>query len=349
MSRSRRQLRGGDMSTQPRTIPKTIETLADAVYPSFAMLAGMELDLFTPLKDGPLTADEIARAAGTDRAKTAPLLHALVAIGLLKSDGDCFLNSPEADQFLVRGSPDYIRMRHYAYRRRWNSVLCVAETIRSGASQRVMDYASMPADARESFYRGTFTECLAAGRELAKSRDFSGFRSLVDVGGGSGGLAIAMAEAWPKLAITIADLPAIAPVAQRYIDEAGFATRINVRPADVVSDPLDGCYDVAVMRGLFPVLTPEQIRSALANVYSALKPGSPLYVVGWILDDSRTSPLSYATYNLLFVNDYADGLIHTEFEHRAWLDEAGFEYVLRQPSAPTYAADFILARKPEAP
>jgi|SRR5215813_7270356 len=104
------------MSTQPRTIPKTIETLADAVYPSFAMLAGMELDLFTPLKDGPLTADEIARAAGTDRAKTAPLLHALVAIGLLKSDGDCFLNSPEADQFLVRGSPDYIGMRHYAYR-----------------------------------------------------------------------------------------------------------------------------------------------------------------------------------------------------------------------------------------
>jgi hypothetical protein len=46
--------------------PKTIEALADAVYPSFAMLAGMALDLFTPLKDGPLTADEIARAAGTN-------------------------------------------------------------------------------------------------------------------------------------------------------------------------------------------------------------------------------------------------------------------------------------------
>ena len=107
------------MSTQPRIIPKTIETLADAVYPSFAMLAGMELDLFTPLKDGPLTAEEIAQAAGTDRAKTAPLLHALVAIGLLKSDGDRFLNSPEAEQFLVRGSPDYIGMRHHAYRRRW--------------------------------------------------------------------------------------------------------------------------------------------------------------------------------------------------------------------------------------
>jgi len=25
-------------------------------------------------------------------------------------------------------------------------------------------------------------------------------------------------------------------------------------------------------------------------------------VVGWILDDNRSTPLSYATYNLLFVN-----------------------------------------------
>jgi hypothetical protein len=333
------------MRTDSRIVPKTIESLADAVYPSFAMLAGMELDLFTPLRDGPLTVEEVAQAAGTDRAKTAPLLYALVAIGLLKFDGSRFLNSPEANRFLVRGRPDYIGMRHHAYRRRWNSMLCVAETIRTGVPQRGIDYARMPTDVRESFYRGTFTECLAAGRELAKSQDFSGFWSLVDVGGGSGGLAIAMAEAWPNLSVTIADLPAIAPVAQRYIDEAGFATRINVCPTNVVSDPLGGSYDVAVMRGLFPVLTPEQIRSALANVYPALTPGSPLYVVGWILDDSRTSPLSYATYNLLFVNDYADGLIHTEAEHRAWLEEAGFEYVFRQPSAPTYAADFILARK----
>ena len=333
------------MSAQPTT-PKTIETLADAVYPSFAMLAGMELDLFSPLKDGPLTAEEIARAAGTDRAKTAPLLQALAAIGLLEFDGDRFLNSPEADRFLVRESPDYIGMRHHAYRRRWNSVLGVAETIRAGVPKRGMDYASMSPDVRESFYRGTFTECLAAGRVLAKSQDFSSFRSLVDVGGGSGGLAIAMAEAWPSLTITIADLPAITPVAQRYADEAGVAARIKIYPTNVVSDPLSGSYDAAVMRGLFPVLTPDQIRSALAHVYSALKPGSPIYVVGWILDNSRITPLSYATYNLLFVNDYADGLIHTEAEHRTWLEETGFEYILREPSAPSYAADFILARKP---
>jgi hypothetical protein len=92
--------------------------------------------------------------------------------------------------------------------------------------------------------------------------------------------------------------------------------------------------------------SPEADRFLVRESYSALKPGSPIYVVGWILDNSRITPLSYATYNLLFVNDYADGLIHTEAEHRTWLEETGFEYILREPSAPSYAADFILARKP---
>src|SRR5262249_57258673 len=213
------------MSPQPSITAKTVESLADAVYPSFAMLAGMELDLFTPLKDGPLTAEEIAQAAGTDRAKTAPLLHALVAIGLLKSDGGRFLNSPEAEQFLVRGSSDYIGMRHHAYRRRWNSALCVAETIRAGVPQRRMDYAGMPADARESFYRGTFTECLAAGRVLVRSRGLSGFHSLFDVGGGSRGLSLSMAEKLAKLPNTSPGFPPHPPSAQRAAHAAGLRSR----------------------------------------------------------------------------------------------------------------------------
>ena len=326
--------------------PKTIEILADAVYPSFAMLAGMELDVFTPLKEGrSLRNKSHARreriqprprlsfmrwlpSVCLNSMETASLTHRKqisfsFAAAPITSGCGITLIGVDGIQCFVWRRP-FARACHNAG---WTTPVCLPTRV-------------------ESFYRGTFTECLAAGRVLARSRDFSDFQSLVDVGGGSGGLAIAMAETWPNLTITIADLPAIMPVAQRYADEAGFATRIKVCPTNVVSDPLSGSYDIAMMRGLFPVLTGDQIRSVLANVYSALKPGSPLYVVGWILDNSRTAPLSYATYNLLFVNDYADSLIHTEGEHRSWLEEAGFEYVLREPSAPSYAADFILARKP---
>src|SRR4029453_1591915 len=70
--------------------PTTIQQLATAVYPSFAMLAGMQLDVFTPLKDGPLTATQLAAALGVQAAKLSPLLYALVAADLLTLDGDRF-------------------------------------------------------------------------------------------------------------------------------------------------------------------------------------------------------------------------------------------------------------------
>jgi hypothetical protein len=184
-----------------------------APYSSFVLQAGLELDIFTPLGKGPLDATAIAKAAGTDPAKTSHLIQSLVAIGLMQFDGIRFSNSPEADRYLVRGKPDYIGMRHHAYRRRWESMLRVADTIRTGKPQRGMDYAAMSSELRESFYRGTFTECLAAGRELAARLDFSKHRRLVDIGGGSGGISVAMAEAWPHLSITIADLPSTVEVA----------------------------------------------------------------------------------------------------------------------------------------
>ena len=319
--------------------------MAQATYPSFALLAGMELDVFTPLKDGPLEAAAVARAAGTDPAKTAQLLYSLVAIGMMRFDGSRFSNSPEAARYLVRDEPDYIGIRHHAYRRRWESMMRVADTIRTGKPQRGMDYAAMSSELRESFYRGTFTECLAAGRELAARLDFSKRHRLVDVGGGSGGVSVAMAEAWPHLSITLADLPDTAAVAARYIGEAGLTSRIRLEPTDIVARKPEGTYDVAILRGLIPVLTPDQSRAALKNIHQALEPGSLLYVVGWILDDTRSTPLSYATYNLLFVNDYENALIRTESEHRLWLTEAGFADISRNPGSGAYAADFMVARK----
>ncbi len=326
-------------------LPKTIEALAQATYPSFALQAGMELDVFTPLGDGPLDAVAVAGAAGTDPAKTNQLLHALVAIGMMHFDGRRFSNSPEADRYLVRGKADYIGTRHYANRRRWESMLRVAETIRTGTPQRGIDYGAMSSELREAFYRGTFTECLSAGRELATRLDFSKYHRLVDVGGGSGGLSVAMAEAWPNLSITLADLPSTVPVAERYISEAGHKSRIQLRPTDIVAEKLEGTYDVAIMRGVIPVLTPDQNQAALENVHQALEPNSPLYVVGWILDDTRSTPLSYATYNLVFVNDYENALARTESEHRLWLTEAGFADISRDQESGAYGADFMVARK----
>ena len=60
--------------------PVTIEKLGSAVYPALAMVAGMQLDLFTPLGTGPMSAKQLAEAMGLEPAKLTQLLYVLEAI-----------------------------------------------------------------------------------------------------------------------------------------------------------------------------------------------------------------------------------------------------------------------------
>ena len=98
--------------------PKTIQKLVD-VYPSFALLAGMQLDLFTPLKAGPMRPEQIAKAIGVGVDKLKPLLYALVAAELLTVEKNRFANTDEANHFLVRGSPSYMGGIHPLYADLW--------------------------------------------------------------------------------------------------------------------------------------------------------------------------------------------------------------------------------------
>ena len=70
-----------DQTTSIR--PETITRLQESVDSALAMLAGMQLDLFTSLKDGPMSADQLAGTLGVGTAKLKPLLYALVTTDLL--------------------------------------------------------------------------------------------------------------------------------------------------------------------------------------------------------------------------------------------------------------------------
>jgi SAM-dependent methyltransferase len=290
------------------------------------MLAGMQLDLFTPMKDGPMSAELLARALGVRPDKLSPLLYALVAAGLLTIEGDLFSNAPEANHFLVRGRPAYRGGTHEALSRRWNSVLKTAETIRTGIPQaKTVDYSTMSKDRLESYYRSGYAGIVAVARELLARYDFSSYRSLMDVGGGSGGLAITITEAYHHIQATVVDLPTVTPVTKGFVEEAGATARVKVVAANVLSGPLAGSFDVAVMSHFIQLLSSEQARRAISNVGQVIEPGGLIYIRGWVIDNSRISPLEIVGQNLSLLNTFAEGQAYTDQEHRNWLSEAGFE------------------------
>lgn len=182
------------------------------------------------------------------------------------------------------------------------------------------------------------------GRGLVARYDLSSYRTLLDVGGGSGGLAIAVTEACPHIRATVVDLPGVIPITQEFIDEAGAGDSVQVIATDVVREPLAGSYDVAVLAALIQVLSPEHARRALKNVSRVVNPNCAVFIGGaGIIDDSRTSPPDLVGFNLVFINVYDEGQADTEQEHREWLEEAGFGDV--EPLVLPDMSSIITARK----
>jgi ubiquinone/menaquinone biosynthesis C-methylase UbiE len=302
-----------------------IPRLTGAIYPSFALLAGMQLDLFTPLNDGPMSVKQISAAIGVPSAKLKPLLYALAAAGLLNAEGERFGNTEVANRFLVRGSPLCMVETHELLSDLWQATLKTAESIRTGLPQAKYNYSAMSRGELEQFFRGEHPYAVAYGRELVARYDFSSYRTLLDVGGGSGGLAIAVTEACPHIQATVVDLPTVTPVTQQFIAEAGAGDRVQVIATDVVRDSLAGSYDVAVLSALIQVLSPDDARRTLNNVSQVVNPDGAIYITGsGIIDNSRTSPPDLVGFNLVFINIYDEGQAYTEQEHKDWLEEAGF-------------------------
>ncbi len=323
--------------------PTTIEKLELAVWPSFAMLAGIQLDLFTHLKNGPMSIEQISRSLGVRPDKLKPLLYALAAVGLLTLEKDLFSNTSEANHLLVRGSPSYKGGKHEVIADNWNAGLKTAESIRTGSPQAKIDFSTASENSMEMFHRGNYTQAIHRGRELVAMYDLSSHRTLLDVGGGSGGLAIAVTEACPHIQATVVDLPTVTPITRRIVEEAGASDRVQVMTADVLSKNLTGSFDAAILSSVIQVISPEKARCILKNVGGVINPGGVIYIRGDVLDDSGISPLGSVMRNLQYLNRYDEGQAYTEQEHRDWLKEVGFEDFEREILPDGFS--FIRARK----
>lgn len=331
---------------RPEPRPDTINALRFGADASFAMLAGMQLDVFTPLSSGPLTAELIANAIGIAPTRLPLLLYALVAAGLLTEQDGQFSNTPESQHFLVKGSPAYMGDMHGQLSGQWANRLKTAESLRTGIPQAHLDFSQAPQEKLEVFLRGMHAQGTGnAASILAEHYDFSSATTLVDVGGGGGGLAIAFTKVCPHLQATVVDLPQVTPITQKIVDEEGATDRVTIRGADAVHDPLPGRYDVAVVQNLIQVLSSEDAQRAVQHIGAAINPGGAIYIIGFMLDDSHLSPPGAVGANLNFINVYYAGAAYTEHDYRVWLREAGFVDIERADFSLAGGRSLITARK----
>ena len=96
------------MSTKAVMTPANIMQLGMAFMASKTLLSAIELGLFTQLSDGPRSAEQLITDLGLHERSARDFLDALVSLRMLEREDGLYRNTPETEQFLVRGKLSYV-------------------------------------------------------------------------------------------------------------------------------------------------------------------------------------------------------------------------------------------------
>ena len=93
-----------------------VSSIAFGFMASKALFAGLHIDVFTLLADGPKSSAEIAGKSGIPMNRVTTLMTALTSIGLVDRDeeGEIYSNSPGAEAFLAKVSV-ILSLKHWLF------------------------------------------------------------------------------------------------------------------------------------------------------------------------------------------------------------------------------------------
>ncbi len=307
----------------------SIAAMRASVEPALALLAGMQLGVFTALGAGDRTANEVAADIGCDAGRLSRLLYALAHVGLLEVADGRFRNGAEAAEILVAGKPGYIGGAHEVISKVWSANLNTAESIRTGKPVAEHDFSTSKPEDTAAFLRGLGPGGLAFGRTVAGMLDLSQASSVIDIGGGAGTVLAGLKERWPHLKTTLLELPEVIVHAGPILAEHG-AGEVALEEGDILRGPSGTRHDIAILRAVIQVLSPADAELAIRHTAQSLRPGGEAIIAGWgILDDDRLGPRSGVFVNLTFLNFYRAGEAYTESQYRGWMEGAGFSGIER--------------------
>lgn len=326
---------------RPATDPTAIYRYRDTLAAVDALAAAIvHLDLFTTLAREPADLDEVCRRFGLHRRPADVLCTLLAANGLLWRDDVGRLQVTDtAREFLVAGAPHDTR-GYYASMADKPGVADVLKVLRTGRP------ANWPGDAaaadwhaamRTEAFAESFTAAMdCRGRVLAPplADVVAGHdvRRLLDVGGGSGVYAIAIAEACPAMRATVLEAAPVDAIARRTIAAAGLADRVSVATADMFQASWPTDHDAHLFSNVLHDWDEPECRELLARSAAALPAGGRILVHDMFLDDDKSGPLWAAEYSALLAT-VTQGRLYSAAEIAGWLAPLGLEIASRHATA----------------
>ena len=179
-----------------------------AVMHAATVVVGDQLGLYKALAGGSMTADELARAAGTDARYTREWLSAQAASGYVQYDPGSSRFSMSEEQVLaltVEGGPAFIPGAFQIAVAQFKSIPAIVDAFKSGRGVGWHEHDAALFHGTERFFRPGYAANLVSNwipaLEGIEARLKSG-ANVADVGCGHGASTLIMAQAFPESRFT---------------------------------------------------------------------------------------------------------------------------------------------------
>lgn len=263
----------------------------------------IKLDIFSFINSY-VTSKELSQLTGYDEKNLELLLLALSSCGHLVKSGENYCNTKASAEYLSKASPHYIG-EAIIFRESMTSLSGIGEKVKYGTGTQPhhnYDFAMLA--------RVTVSEMYATGRVKAFLSevnsifpDPSSNLRMLDLGGGSGILAIEFAKHFPNSQSCVFEHPNVAQTSLEIVAEHAAQKRFSVLSGDFNTDDIGACYDLVVASGILDFATSD-LHMFIEKIANALADNGYLLLVGRY---SETG--SYPQKNILsWLSGYMNGI-----------------------------------------
>ena len=307
--------------------PGPVLDLIEAFRRSKTMFAAVSLGVFDRLAAGPAEASEICNS-NEDPDAFERFLDACVSLGLLTKQGGAYANSPAADAYLRRDSPHTLTgYINYSNDVLWQIWAHLEDGVREGTNRWKQTFGLdgplfsayySTEERKHEFLLGMHGYGMISSPGVAAAFDLSRFRRLVDLGGATGHLPMAILARYPAMEAAVFDLAPVIEVARKFTH----GSQVELIVGDFFRDPLPHA-DLYSLGQILHDWGDDKVRRLLARIYEALPSGGGLLIAERLLHDDLLGPVSthMQALNMLLATE---GRERSFRQYAELLAEAGF-------------------------
>lgn len=312
------------------TTPERIVDLAIGYMRAKQLFAASRIGLFRAVAGGNGTAAEIAGATGIGERSARILADTMNSAGLLERTTAGYTLSPDATDYLTGdGSLEafltFLNEISYGHWAQFDN------TIDTG----IPGDPGLNGDRMPTFMAGVMRYNGLHAAMLARTFDFTSYRSMLDLGGLSPEFSINAMLANPELRTTFAFAPDFTGAVTEALQRSGLLERTTVDPAPTETAAPGGDHDIVMLNHVIHRFDADTNRTILGNARAAARTGATLLLLDFFLDDdARQRPIDAAHAGEYFVIDGT--VVYPITEVREWLLAAGWRprEVLSLPGSP---------------